>query len=134
MIKEFSWGTEDDALTLDKQEMAQWQLVYITNLENDLQNHGMIKEEGLKHKKSAAKHRPLERPSLINLNHGSKMYKESGSENDNHKENEMGQNEKNTKEFAYTNIGSYERGEWTEQWKIGKPKNDHKFPRNPKKI
>ena len=31
---------EDDALMLDTQETAQWQLVYITNLENDLQNHG----------------------------------------------------------------------------------------------
>ena len=33
---------------LDTQETAQWQLVYITNLENDLQNHGtkMNEEKG----------------------------------------------------------------------------------------
>ena len=44
---------EDDALTLDTQETAQQQLVYITNLEKDLQNHGteMKEEEGPKDKK-----------------------------------------------------------------------------------
>ena len=42
---------------LNTQEMAQRQLVYITNLENDLQNHGtkMNEEEGPKDKKSAVK-------------------------------------------------------------------------------
>ena len=41
---------EDDASTLDTQGMAQQQLVYITNLENDLQNHGtkVNEEEGTK--------------------------------------------------------------------------------------
>ena len=40
----------------------------------DLQSHGTEKNEGEgpKDKKPAAKNRPLERPSLINLNHGSK--------------------------------------------------------------
>ena len=66
-------------------------------------------------------------PSLINLNHGSKMYKESGSENDDVEENKKGEYKKNTKELAYTNISSYERGEQTEQWKIEKSKNDHKI-------
>ena len=91
-IEEFCWGTEDDASTLDTQQMAQWQLVYITNLENDLQNHGtkVNEEEGPKDKKSATKNKPFERPSLINLNHSSKMYEESGSENDNVEENEKG--------------------------------------------
>ena len=39
------------------QEMAQWQLVYITNLENDLQNHStkMNEEESPRDKKPAAK-------------------------------------------------------------------------------
>ena len=98
---------EDDASMLNTQEMAQQQLVYITNLENDLQNHSTkVKEEkGPKDKKPAVINRPFERPSLINLNHSSKMYKESGSEN----------NEKNTKELTYTNIGSYERGKQAEQ-------------------
>ena len=89
-MKNRDWGIEDNALMLQTQETAQQQLVYITNLENDLQNHGtkMNKEEGPKDKNPAAKNRPLERPSLINHNFGSKMYKEAGSENDNVEENE----------------------------------------------
>ena len=35
-IKEFSWETEDNGSTLDTQETEQQQLVYITNLEDDL--------------------------------------------------------------------------------------------------
>ena len=72
---------------------------------------------------------------VINLNHGSKIYEESGSENNNVEENEKGENEneKNTKELSYTNIGSYERGEQAKQWKIEKPMNDHKIPRNQEK-
>ena len=91
---------EDNALMLDTQETDQQELVYITNLENDLQNHGikLNGEKGPKDKKPAAKNRPFERPSLVNLNHGSKMYEESGSENENVEENEKGENEKNTKE------------------------------------
>ena len=133
--KEFSWGMEDDALMLDTQETAQQQVVYITNLEKDLQNHGreMNEEEGPKDKRPVAKNRPLERPSLIYLNHGSKIYEESGSENDNAEEIERGKNMKNMKEIVYTNISSYERGEWAKQQKIEKPKNDHKVPRNQEK-
>ena len=37
------------------------------------------------------------------------MYEESGSENKNIQENEMGENKKSTKESAYTNIGSYKK-------------------------
>ena len=42
------------------------------------------------------------------------MYEESGSENHNIEENKKGENEKNTKELTYTNIGSYERGKQAE--------------------
>ena len=93
----------------------------------------MNKEEGPKDKKPAAKNRPLERPSLINLNHGSKIYKESGSENDNAEEIEREKNMKNTKEITYTKISSYNSREQDEQQKIEKPKNDHKTPRNQEK-
>ena len=51
------------------------------------------------------KNRPFEKPSLVNLNHSSKMYEESGSENENAEENEKGESKKNTKESTYTNIG-----------------------------
>ena len=48
---------EDDTSTLNTQETAQQQLVYITNLEKDLQHHSteMNKEEGPKDKKPAVK-------------------------------------------------------------------------------
>ena len=51
-IEDFSWGMEDGTSTLDTQETAQQQLVYITNLEKDLQKHSteMNKEEGPKEK------------------------------------------------------------------------------------
>ena len=126
---------EDNTLTLDTQEMAQEQLVYITNLENDQQNYStkMKAEQEPKDKKPTVRNRPLERPSLINLNHGSKMHEQLGCENDYVEENEKGENKKNTKELAYTNIGSYKRGEWVEQYNIEKPKNYHEIPRNKKK-
>ena len=82
---------EANALTLNTQETAQQKFVCITNLEKDLQDHGkeMNEEEGPKDKKAGVKNSPLERTSLINLNHGSKLYKESGSENNNMEEIEM---------------------------------------------
>ena len=83
---------------------------------------------------SAAKNRPFGRPSLVNLNHSSKMYEESDSENKNIEENKKGKNEKNTKESTYTNISSYESGKLAEQWKIEKPKNNHDIPRNEEKM
>ena len=63
-----------------------------------------------------------------------KMYEESSSENDNVQENEKGDNKKKTKELAYTNIGSYKRGEWAKQWEFKKPKDDHEIPRNQEKM
>ena len=50
------------------------------------------------------------------------MYEESGSENDDVEENEKGENKKNTKELAYTNIGSYKRGEWPNNGKSKNPR------------
>ena len=50
------------------------------------------------------------------------MYEESGSENNNVEEYEKVENEKNTKESTYTNIGSYEKGKQAEQCKIKNPR------------
>ena len=60
---------EDDALTLDTQETAQRELVYITNLENDLQNHGtkLNEEKGPKDKKPAVKKGFLKGPPWLVL-------------------------------------------------------------------
>ena len=74
----------------------------------------MNKEKGPTDKKPAVKNRPFEMPSLVNLNHGSKMYEESGGENENVEEDEKGKNEKNMKESTYTNIGSDKRGKQAE--------------------
>ena len=95
-----------------------------------------MKKKAQEIKTPAAKNRPFERPSLVNLNYGSKMYEESGSENDNIEENEKGENEneKNTKESTYTNISSYQKGKQPKQHKIKKPKNDHEIPRNQEKM
>ena len=86
-------------------------------------------KEGPKDKKPPVKNRPLERPSLINFNHGSKSYEKSGSENDNVEEIEREKNRKNMREITDTKIGSYNSGEWAELQKIKKPKNDHKGER-----
>ena len=61
------------------------------------------------------------------------MYEESGSQNENVEENKRGENEKNTKESNYTNIGSYKRGKRAEQEKIEKPKKNHEIQRNKEK-
>ena len=39
-IKDIRWETEENGSTLDTQETEQQQLVYITNLEDDLQKNG----------------------------------------------------------------------------------------------
>ena len=40
MIEEFSWEREADGSTLETEEPDQQQVVYITNLEDGLQNYG----------------------------------------------------------------------------------------------
>ena len=63
------------------EEPEQQQVVYITNLENDLQKDGtkLYKEEGPNKKKPAGKNRLIEEPTLNNLNHVFEGYIESGS-------------------------------------------------------
>ena len=94
----------------------------------------MNEEEGPKDKKPAVKNRPSERPSLVNINHVSKLYEESGAENKNLEENEKGENEKNVKELSYTNIDRQKKGKKAEQLKNEKSKKHHKIPRNGEKM
>ena len=130
-IEEFCWGTEDDGSMLNTQETVQQQLVYITNLEDDLQENGikLNKLEGPKDRKPAAKHLFFE-SSLVNLSHVSKLYKEPGSEKKNIEENGKGENEKNVIESSYTNIDRHKKGKQAKQLKIEKPKKYHKIPIN----
>ena len=130
-IKEFSWETEDDGSTLDTQETAQQQSVYITNPEDDLQKNStkLNEEEGPKEKRPAVKNRLFERPSLVNLSHVSELYKESGSENKNIEENRKGENEKNAKESSYTNTNRHKKGKQAKLQKNEKPKKHHEILR-----
>ena len=65
-------------------EYDQQQLVYITNLKDGLQKNGtkLYDEKGLNEKRPAARNRPIEEPSLNNLNHVFDFYEESGSDVD----------------------------------------------------
>ena len=111
-IKEFSWEREDDGSTLDTQEIEQHQLVYITNLKNGLQKDStkLYDEEGPNSKKPAPENRLIEEPTLNNLNHVYKLYKESGSDNQNIEDFVKGENKKNLKENDYTNIDEDKEG------------------------
>ena len=108
LIKEFTSGMEENALILATQETSQKKLVYISNLKKDSQNNGieLNKEEGPEDKKPPAKNRPFERPSSINLNNESKVFKESGSENDNAEETKKEKNPKKMKRITYIEIDS----------------------------
>ena len=81
-IKEFSWEREADASTLETEEPDQQQVVYITNLEDGLQNCGtkLCDEKDPNNIKPVARNRLIEEPSLNNPNHVFEIYEESGSD------------------------------------------------------
>ena len=70
-IEEFSWEKEDDESTLETEEHESGELLYIANLENDLQMNGteLNDETGPDEKKPVVCNRPTEMPSLNNPNH-----------------------------------------------------------------
>ena len=76
MIKEFSWEREANATTLETEEPNQQEIVYITNLEDGLQNYGtkLYDEKDPNKKKPAARNRLIEEPSLNNPNHVSDIW------------------------------------------------------------
>ena len=130
-IEEFSWETEDNGSTLDTQETEQQELVYIMNLKDGLQKGGMklYDEEGPNNKKPAAKNRYFEDPTLNNLNHIYRQYKESGSDNKNIEEIVKGENEKNLKERSCTNMDEGKEGNQADLLSKEKPRNHHDIPR-----
>ena len=99
-IEEFSWEREADGSTLETEEYDQQQIVYITNLEDGLQENGtkLNDEESLNEKKPAVRNRLIEEPSLNNLNHVFELYKASGSDVDYIEDSLKGENKKNSKE------------------------------------
>ena len=112
LIKEFSWEREVDGSTLEAEEYDQKQLVYITNLEDGLQKNGtkLYNEKGPNEKKPAARNRPIEEPSLNNINHVFDFYEESGSDVDYIEDSLKGENKKNSKEDDYTNMDVKKEG------------------------
>ena len=66
----------------------------------------MNEEEGPEDKKPPVKNMPFERPSLIYFNNELKVYKESGSENDNAEEPKREKDPKKMTEITYIKIYS----------------------------
>ena len=112
LIEEFSWEREVDGSTLEAEEYDQKQLVYITNLKDGLQKNGtkLYDEKGPNEKKPAARNRPIEEPSLNNINHVFDFYEESGSDVDYIEDSLKGENKKNSKEDDYTNMDVKKEG------------------------
>ena len=106
LIEEFSWEREGDGPTLGEEEPKQHQIVYITNLEDGLRKDGttLYEEEVLNEKKPAARNRPIEVPSLNNLNHVFDTYRESDSDVIYIEDFSKGEARKNSKEHNYANM------------------------------
>ena len=117
---------------MDTVETEQQQLVYITNLKNGIQKDGtkLYYEEGPTDKKNAAENRLIEEPTLNNLNHIYKLYKESSSDNDNIEDSVKGENKKNSKEKDYTNIDEKKEGKRADLLNKERPGYHHNIPRN----
>ena len=130
-IEEFSWEREADGSTLETEEYDQQQIVYITNLEDGLQENGtkLNDEESLNEKKPAARNRLIEEPSLNNLNHVFELYKESGSDVDYIEDSLKGENKKNSKEDDYTNMDEEKEGKQANLLRSKITRHDHDISR-----
>ena len=130
-IKEFSWEREANGSTLETEEPDQQQAVYITNLEDGLQNYGtkLYDEKDPNEKKPVARNRLIEEPSLYNPNHVFEMYKESGSDVDHLEDFLKGESKKNSKEDNYTNMDEEKEGKQADLLRSKITQYDHNIPR-----
>ena len=130
-IKEFSWEREDNGSTLDTEEIEQQQLVYIMNLKSGLQKDGtkLYDEEGPNNIKPAVENRLIEEPTLNNLNHVYKLYKESGSDTDHIEDSLKGENKKNLKEEDYSIMDEKKEGKQADLLNKKNPRHHHDIPR-----
>ena len=105
-IEEFSWENGDDESTSRTEELEPVQSVYITNLENGLEEYGteLNDKEGPDEKKPVAHSRPNEVPSLNNPNHEFDIYGETGSDEEYIEDFLKGRNKKNSKEYNYSKM------------------------------
>ena len=132
-IEEFSWVREADASTLETEESDQQEVVYITNLEDGLQNYGtkLYNEADSNAKKNpVARKRLIEEPSLNNPNYGFELYEESGSDVDYIEDSLKGENKKNSKEDNYTNMDVEKEGKQANLLRSKITRYDHDIPRN----
>ena len=111
-IEDLSWEREADASTLETEEPDQQEVVYITNLEDGLQNYGtkLYNEKDPNEKKPAVRNRLIKEFSLNNPNHVFDIYEESGSDVDYIEDSLKGENNKNSKEDDYTNMDEEKEG------------------------
>ena len=75
------------------------------------------------------KNRPIEEPSLNNLNHIFELYEESGSDDDYIEDSLKGENKKNSKEDNYTNMDEKKEGKQADLLRSRITQYDHDIPR-----
>ena len=100
-----------------------------------LQEDGMksYDEEGPNNKNPAAKNRLIEEPTLNNLDHFNKSFKESRSDNANIEDFVKGENKKNSIEKDYTDIDEQKKGKRANLLNKEEPRNHHNIPRKKEK-
>ena len=113
------------------EEPEQQEIVYITNLEDGLRKDGttLYDEEGPNEKKPAARNRPIEVPSLNNLNHVFDIYGESGSDVKHIEDFLKGEDKKNSKEYDYTNTDVKKEGKQADLQETKITRYHHDIPR-----
>ena len=84
-------------------------------------------------KKACYEIRPIEEPSLNNLNHIFELYKESGSDVDYIEDSLKGENKKNSKEDNYTNVDEKKEGKQADLLRSRITRYDHDIPKKGRK-
>ena len=80
------------------------------------------------------RNRPIEEPSLNNLNHVFEVYEESGSDVDYIEDSLKGENKKNLKENNYSNMGEDKEGKQADLLRSKITRYDHNIPRKKEKT
>ena len=136
MIEEFSWEREGNGPTLRGEEPEQQQIVYITNLEDGLRKDGttLYEEEIPNDKKSAARNRSIEVPSLKNPNHFFDTYGESDSDVIYIEDFSKGEARKNSKEHDYANMELEKEGKQADLQDLNIMRYQHEISRKKVKM
>ena len=135
-IEGFRWEREGDGSTLGTEEPEQQEVVYITNLEDGLQEDGtaLYDETGPNERKPAARNRPIEVPSLNNPYHVFDIYGESDSDIIYIEDFSKGEARKNSKEYDYTNMDLEKEGKQADLQELNIMRYRHDIPRKKVKM